>query len=390
MVVTSNIFLVLLLATSCCTLCTCKATQPDDGMLEEVVDTLTNGTTIQKLIIRKIKESVAKIDELMKDMERRLSEISADIGVINSEKIELTRQLFATYRNTKSTLRLARNKLRELADKTVRTTDDLILYMQAWEEGTSESDKKEYLAEQVKLLDLLLKESEQTLGDAKKKYNQATTDIDTINNKLEVFQIRIQKMVTENTAEHDSWVLGMRAGVYGTSAGVTVGMAIADVFGCLGFCSGIVTSTTWTAGIAAVETKIAQVKTKLRELDAAAQNNVAGATAIAQRTKEIQTFIQEETKILIKWDNVAKHLKNKLENVNNEKFSRLHLRRESFTRTLVELRDVAQEFWDTPDGIFGEEVLEKKIGDPVERRKNLEAIKENQKMKQETGFKLTS
>lgn len=383
---TANMFLVLLLATSCCAL----PTQPVDGsqILEEVVATLENGTDIQKTIVGKVIDSVAKIDETMREMEMRLSEISADIGVVTSDSIALTHEAFTTYRNAKSTLRIARNGLKKLADKTIRTTDDLILYMEAWDEGTSASDKKEYLAEQAMILRILLEESDQILGDAEKKYNQASSEIDAVNSKLGTFKIQIKQMLNENSAEHDSWVEGIRAGVYVNAAAVTVGMIIADIFGCFGACSAAVTSSTWVASVAAVETKIHNVETKLEELVRAAEKSVEGVSEIIDKTNNIQQFIQEETLIIAKWSNAADQLRHKIEGVKEDAFYRLSLKRKSFTESLKGLRDAAQEFWDRPDGIFGEEVLEKKMDDPVERSKNLKTLKEVQKIKNAAGFKL--
>jgi len=67
----------------------------------------------------------------------------------------------------------------------------------------------------------------------------------------------------------------VRATAYGTATGVTVGMIIADVFGCLGICSATVTSSTWAATVATVEATIATAEEELSGLDTLANGLTA-------------------------------------------------------------------------------------------------------------------
>merc|ERR1719211_965229 len=98
----------------------------------------------------------------MTQMENKLVELSGDIGVVNAEKVEITNKAFESYRSVKSTLRITRNELKRLADKTIRTTGDLILYMEAWDsEKYSAEKQKEYLKEQATILRELVTESKQ-------------------------------------------------------------------------------------------------------------------------------------------------------------------------------------------------------------------------------------
>jgi len=253
--------------------------------------------------------------------------------------------------------------------------------MEGWDKKTPVDEQKEYLVEQMKIMKNLIEESDKILGDAKTKYDKAAKDIDSVNNNLESFKNNVNQLLDENTSEHDSWVAGIRAGVYATAGSVTAGMIIADIFGCLGFCSGIVTSSTWVASVASVESKIHEVEKKLGELVKTIENSVEDVDDIMKGTQDIQRFIQQETLIIIKWSNAADHLSDKLEHVKEENFYRLSLKRNSFTNALKGLRDVAQEFWDRPDGIFGENLLDEKLKDPEERAMNLKAIKDAEEVR---------
>ena len=50
------------------------------GVLDNVVNGLTDGSDIQSVVIEKVKEGVAKIDKLMKDVEVKITEIAKDIS----------------------------------------------------------------------------------------------------------------------------------------------------------------------------------------------------------------------------------------------------------------------------------------------------------------------
>ena len=68
--------------------------------------------------------------------------------------------------------------------------------------------------------------------------------------------------------------------------------------------------------------------------------------------KEVQSFIQEETLAIIKWENSVHHLKNNIANVNDESFYRLALKRAVFTNSVRALRDVVQQFLDKTNITF--------------------------------------
>merc|ERR1719415_323881 len=209
----------------------------------------------------------------MKDVENKLVALTADIGIINTERIKVTKEAITTYRSIKSTLRVARNELKRLADKTIRTTGDLILYMEAWDsEKYSAEEQKEYLKEQATILRELVAESKKILGDAKTKYDDSAEKIDIVNSKLETLKTTMDQMLDETSAEHDSWTSSLRAGVYAGAGASTVGFIIADIFGCLGLCSTIGNAAVWGTAVGSVESKIAEVSAKIQQMDASVAN----------------------------------------------------------------------------------------------------------------------
>ena len=102
-----------------------------------------------------------------------------------------------------------------------------------------------------------MKESLELLTEAEKKYVSAIDNVDGVTTKLRDFHRGVKKMLDRNSAEYDTWTTKLRAGVYGTGTAVQVGMIFADIFGCLGICSGVAAGV-WGSTIAGTELKIAR------------------------------------------------------------------------------------------------------------------------------------
>ena len=100
-----------------------------------------------------------------------------------------------------------------------------------------------------------MKESMDIIGKAKKEYDLAAGNLSAA--YWHDYNLALSKMLDIESEEYASWTSAVRALAYSTATGVTIGMVFADIFGCLGFCSGIVTSTTWGTAVAATESTIA-------------------------------------------------------------------------------------------------------------------------------------
>merc|ERR1712165_660890 len=158
----------------------------------------------------------------------------------------------------------------------------------------------------------LVEESKDILEDAKTTYDQAFDDMESVILTLKSFKNGLKK-AKEN----------FREGAYASARGITAGMIIADLFGCLGLCSAIVTPSTWSD----VESSIAQLQKTMDE-------NVEDVNDIIKQSKNLQKFIQKETLIIIEWDDEVDRLSGKLHYVKEENFYRLPLKRKSLTNSL--------------------------------------------------------
>ena len=101
-------------------------------------------------------------------------------------------------------------------------------------------------------------ESLEMLAEAEKKYESAIDNIDGVNIKLQDFHREMKKVLDENSAEHKQQSGKLRAATYSSAGGVTVGLIIADIFGCLGTCSVVGNAIAWGTAIPTVEASIAK------------------------------------------------------------------------------------------------------------------------------------
>ena len=102
-----------------------------------------------------------------------------------------------------------------------------------------------------------MKESMDILVTAKKEYELAVDNISEESSFWRNYNLALSKMLDTKSEEYKSWTSAVRAGAYSTSGGISVGLLVADIFGCLGFCSTVGNAVNWGTTIPAVDSSIA-------------------------------------------------------------------------------------------------------------------------------------
>ena len=110
---------------------------------------------------------------------------------------------------------------------------------------------------QLTIMGNLMKKSLELLEKAETDYEQAVNDIVAVNSILRDFNSAVRKMLRTDSEEHTAWTNKLRTGAYSTAGSITVGMIIADIFGCLGICSTVGNAIGWGSAVAATEASIA-------------------------------------------------------------------------------------------------------------------------------------
>merc|ERR1712062_207367 len=211
------------------------------------------GFTEEGAEILKNSNLTENIAEALKEAEENIRAMDAELKLLESEELQFEDNYFPKYNEAKSYLRQTRQALRKLADKTVKEVRDLKLLL----EDLDETDDTFLLKTAIESMKNLMIDTLKTLEEAVEKYNSALDTFEKLNSSIKTQNRKMEKLVDKNSAEYKEWTHKARAGVYTAIGSTTVGLIIADIFGCLGICSavGAVGSISASAGL---ETEIAK------------------------------------------------------------------------------------------------------------------------------------
>jgi len=328
-----------------------------DGVVNQTLNELTKGVEMSQENLNKIREFLTKIDRMIKEVDQKMADVRIKMGSLIAESVTLTKKASDTYSNVKSILRRTRQKLFKLADKTIRVTDDVLLYLEGWGPNYDVKEKKAYFKMQMKLLQDLIDESRTALNDAETKYNDAADKVDEVDGYLTEFLRSIKILSDSESEEHAAMKSRMRAGLYGGGSGVLVGTVIADILGCSGFCSGVFGAVALT-GTVQLETKIAELERKLNADLELLETLVSSSDSslLDMKTGSIGAlleFIKIETGAIQRWQNAIEVLDDKMEYAKDEEFFELSLNKRSFGNAVRNLKAAATVFYKKPRKIFG-------------------------------------
>merc|ERR1711994_71568 len=324
-----------------------------DGHVDEVVNQMTEGVEMSKENLNKIRGFLKKIDDMVMVVNQKISEVRIEMGSVYADKYRITKQASETYRKVKSILRRTRLELFKLADKTIRVTDDVLLYLKGWGPNYDVKEKKVYFKIQMKLLQDLIEESRTTLNDAETKYNDAADKIDEVDGDLTEFLQSLKKILDSNILKNAAFVNRMRRNVYGGSAGAVVGAIVLDLLGCSGICSAIA-GTAVVTGTISMETSFDNVDDTFKRFEEAVSDTDTKVRELKNQFVEILLpFIMEETGLIQRWQNAIEHLDEKMEYAKDEEFFKLSIYRESVGNAVRSLKDAATKFNERPKEIFG-------------------------------------
>merc|ERR1712165_329245 len=178
-----------------------------------------------------------------------------------------------------------------------------------------------------------------------------------------LFMNEVDAMLLKESAQHKAWTTSIRAGFYGGAGAITASMVVADIMGCSGLCSGIVSTSTIAGTVASVEVAILKVTAKLQELEANVEEATEDVEAVGAAIGTLENFLVEETAI---------------HRASVESFSRLPVLREIFENSVASLAIAAQAFLDRPvlfsNEIEDEEDRQKESGRVEKDKEAIEAI----------------
>jgi len=327
----------------------------EEDVIKGATDSLIDGAGVSKDLTNKVKAAAAKIDEILRAAEKKMTELTDQIGQLGVESNNITKVAFNKYDATKKNLRISRRRLRRLAHKTKTASEELEEYLEGWDNDVDNGDKKIYLKEQLTIMENLMKDTLDMLGESENNYEAAIDDILGVNTKLRDFNRGVKKMLDTSSAEYDSWSSKVRAGAYTAAGSVSVGLIFADVFGCLGICSAVGNAVGWGTAVGIAESSIDRVYNKIKELEALGESVRDDITRVKSDTDELIDWLELEVDIIGRWKNNAENFNRKLDNVDISKFETLPLYKKSFSSALARLRESAEEYLAQPEQLWEDE-----------------------------------
>ena len=113
-----------------------------------------------------------------------------------------------------------------------------------------------------------------------------------------------------------------------------------------GFCSGIVTTTTWATGLASVEAKIVQFETELNILKRLVTASFESLESLENKTDHAIVVMRKELNLVIQWESATKIVENSMNDYTIEEMKQVLAFQKTFANSITELKISAQAFYD--------------------------------------------
>jgi len=308
-----------------------------DNDLYPMVDAV--GAT--KTILTTAKKTFSKLEVIVLEAKEKIENMNVQLKSLQKEHSEFQDEYFPRFNKAKSELRQVRQRLRQLAERTITETRDLKILI----ESIDESDDTFLLKAAIKKMKDLMVLSKDALIEAKEKYNNAIETFEDLNSSIQIQNRFLKNLLDTESAEHKAWEEKVRAAAYGTSIPVSVGAFIAaDVAGCLGFCSLFGNLAVLSAVAATTEETIKSYTAELEKFETLTGGMLASGRKIDETMKEGIAFLVEEIDILDKWSNSVDTVSNNIDNYPQEYLKKIKAIRTIFINGLNDLQTTATEF----------------------------------------------
>merc|ERR1711953_1476057 len=261
-----------------------------------------------------------EVIKMLLEAEQTILKMTAELKTLQTEEMKFKDNYFPNFNKAKAYLRRTRQDLRKLADRTVKDVRDMKVMLEAIDETTDSSAANLFLKISMNRMKDLMIETLETLKNAKGKYYSALEVFDNLNTSIKKQNIQMNEFVTNSS----SWIEQTRAGIYSAVGATTVGLIVADVFGCLGLCSAV---------------------------GAIASGSTVSSTEV-EATNVAINLLENEIEIIGKWTQSAKIVSDNIEEYPVETLRLLKPFRTIFITGLDDLKKAAEEFLAQPKNIL--------------------------------------
>jgi len=287
------------------------------------------------------------VSESLLAAEKDILALDIQLAILETENIKFQKIYFPEYNKAKGYLRETKQELRRLAHRTVTDVRDLKLLLN----DIDETEDTFFLKRAIDKMKDLMIETLKSLKEARVKYNSAVDTFATLNSSIKIQNLRVKELTDIGSAKYKDWTSKTRAGVYGAVSATTVGLIIADIFGCLGICSsvGVVVS-----GLTAVQVESA-IKLYGKELEELKEITYSMLSSGKYFDKTINAAIDqltEEIELIDNWATSADVVRKNIDKYPQEFLRKYQSIRTVFRNGLDDLRGNAEKFLAQPIDIL--------------------------------------
>jgi len=316
------------------------------GIINQV-DSLVGFTEETKAVFNN-SELFEIISESLKEAEKNILEMDVELKLLETDELQFEDNYFPAYNEAKRYLRETRQGLRKLAQRTVKDVRDLKILL----EDLDKSNDPVLLKASLDTMKDLMIETLETLNEALEKYNSALETFENLNSSIATQNRKLEKMVNKNSAEYNAWTEKLRASIYTTIAGTTVGCIVADALGALGICSAVNAAISGTTA-AGIEAEIVKYGATLNKLKKITDRMLESGNNFDQSIKQAIDILTGEIDLINNWAESAEVVSKNIEKYPQQYLTKYISIRTVFINGLNDLNKSAEEFLDQPVDILG-------------------------------------
>jgi len=316
------------------------------GIINQV-DSLVGFTEETKAVFNN-SELFEIISESLKEAEKNILEMDVELKLLETDELQFEDNYFPAYNEAKRYLRETRQGLRKLAQRTVKDVRDLKILL----EDLDKSNDPVLLKASLDTMKDLMIETLETLNEALEKFNSALETFENLNSSIATQNRKLEKMVNKNSAEYNAWTEKLRASIYTTIAGTTVGCIVADALGALGICSAVNAAISGTTA-AGIEAEIVKYGATLNKLKKITDRMLESGNNFDQSIKQAIDILTGEIDLINNWAESAEVVSKNIEKYPQQYLTKYISIRTVFINGLNDLNKSAEEFLDQPVDILG-------------------------------------
>jgi len=308
------------------------------NVVEELENKFVSGTNVTKKAINLLKKKFEEFDALLKEADQNIHVVQQDIAVLTTQNLKFTKDFLTDYHAAKEEVRVIRQyDLQKLARKTVSACNKMKKLIEHWDEK-----ENAFIKEQFKIMRWLLEESLETLENAKTRYNNAITSINKAIEQLRLFSEKVYNMTDVNSQEYEQWTNKARSLI--GYQGVSIGLLVADIFGCLGLCSTVGGVSVWTATVGTLESKIEEYTIALEGLIRIGDRVKGNINEFDTEMNNAKAILIEEIKLITDWEVAAEEVNNNIDSFSIEDLKAIAVFQEIFVGDLDFLKKTAEDY----------------------------------------------